>query len=524
MRLRLSFSADAVALADLPWEFLWAPDPLKNDFLALHEDTPIVRYPQVDGFDHLPAVIPPLRVLVMLSDPRDVPPLNVKKEMERLHEAVAELEAAGGIELETLEEATLTALSRRLRMGDFHIFHFIGHGFFDDQTGQGGLVFEDEAGNKHEVTAEQLWNELRGEGTLRLIFLNACEGARSSDADFFAGVAQQLVQKGVPAVLAMQFKVSDQAAIALAHEFYRNLTEGRPLDAALVEARRAIKRDGNELEWATPVLFSRADDLSLLGTHGASDGPAYIGPTHPKTKTELQNLDLRIPDEVVVHDMLFAPRDLAVGEHVTLKQTAYAQGDINIERNCHIMGHLIASGSVSLGAGVIVEGDVIVKGAQLVLGEGCQVRGAVWADQAVKTGSRCLLTRVSAQSVELGRRSRAAYLSTTGDARLLDGVSLATCRVKGRLALRGETNAEIEIQERTLTAGSLEWQETARLKLGGLTADRTNLFLPLDGKLVPAPDKDVVIDQPVIVTTLLDADLAAAIRDWTTTALQLPNP
>jgi len=49
--------------------------------------------------------------------------------------------------------------------------------------------------------------------TLRLDVLNSCEGARTGLTDPYAGTAQTLVQQGVSAVIAMQFAITDQAAI-----------------------------------------------------------------------------------------------------------------------------------------------------------------------------------------------------------------------------------------------------------------------------------------------------------------------
>jgi tetratricopeptide (TPR) repeat protein len=90
--------------------------------------------------------------------------------------------------------------------------------------------------------------------------LNACEGARAALDDQFAGTAQSLVQLGIPAVIAMQFRITDQASILLAREFYGALADGYPVDAALTEARKAIKTEGNDLEWGTPVLYMRSPD------------------------------------------------------------------------------------------------------------------------------------------------------------------------------------------------------------------------------------------------------------------------
>ncbi len=93
-----------------------------------------------------------------------------------------------------------------------------------------------------------------------LVVLNACEGARSDPTDPFAGTAQSLIQQGIPAVVAMQFEITDPAAITFAHELYGAIADGYPLDAAVAEARKAIWANGNQVEWATPVLYLRAPD------------------------------------------------------------------------------------------------------------------------------------------------------------------------------------------------------------------------------------------------------------------------
>ncbi|MGB0387131.1 MAG: CHAT domain-containing protein, partial [Ardenticatenaceae bacterium] len=97
--------------------------------------------------------------------------------------------------------------------------------------------------------------------------------------------AQHLIQQGLPSVIAMQFAISDQAAIALTHEFYRALADGYPVDAALAEARKAIfaQQTGSIMrraaEWAVPTLFMRAPDGKLFEIEGvAEEGPAPGAP------------------------------------------------------------------------------------------------------------------------------------------------------------------------------------------------------------------------------------------------------
>ncbi|MFZ4658348.1 MAG: SUMF1/EgtB/PvdO family nonheme iron enzyme [Caldilineaceae bacterium] len=261
IRLRLS---DAPALADLPWEFLY--DPTQNHFLAYSTVTPLVRYLDLPNTVAPLAVQPPLKVLVMIANPRDHSyiSLNVEEEWRKVQGALAELETRGLVQVTRLEAATLSALQRQLRRDQYHIFHFVGHGGFDNQSQSGVLLLEDEQGRSRLVSGHYLGALLRDQFSLRLALLNACEGARTSRADPFAGVAQHLVQQGIPAVIAMQFEITDQAAIALAHEFYSALADNYGVDAALAEARKALYAAGNDIEWGTPVLYMRAQSGQLF--------------------------------------------------------------------------------------------------------------------------------------------------------------------------------------------------------------------------------------------------------------------
>lgn len=260
LRIRLRVADDLPALADLPWEYLCSP---QGDTLARSSRTPLVRYLEVGCGEPLTSVRPPLRVLAVLSDPKDVTRLEVEKEWQRLREVTAPLEERRLLRLERLANPTPARLRSQLRQ-PVHVLHFVGHGFFDSAQNVGGLIFENEAGNSRVITAAELAELLADSRSLRLVFLNACEGAVSGRSDSFAGVAQSLVQRCLPAVLAMQFPISDPGAIALSREFYRALTDAYPIDAALSEARKAIREEGGPLEWGTPVLFSRSDDNRLI--------------------------------------------------------------------------------------------------------------------------------------------------------------------------------------------------------------------------------------------------------------------
>jgi TonB family protein len=267
LRIRLRLT-DAPELADLPWEFLY--DSAQNHFLTTSTETPVVRF-----LDLPQRVMPlkaslPLRVLVVIASPRNLKRLDAEGEWLRLQDALGDLLRSGQIVLERLPAATLDALRLRARGAPFHIFHFIGHGGFDQQAEDGVLQFEDvdEDGNptgmSRPVRGERLGVLLRDHRSLRLAVLNACEGARGSRRDPFSGVAQSLLQQRVPAVIAMQFEISDLAAKVFAREFYCAIAGGNPVDAAVCESRKALFNEDFGQEWATPVLYMRSHEGTLF--------------------------------------------------------------------------------------------------------------------------------------------------------------------------------------------------------------------------------------------------------------------
>lgn len=266
LRLRLRLDDDAAELGELPWELLYYR-PLDR-FFSLSSSTPLTRYLEMpEGVDPL-LMEPPLRMLVAVATPADQGLLDVEREWSVIDDALSHLENAGYLAVDRLESATLPSLQARLSENAYHIFHFIGHGFFDESTDTGYLAFETENGRAQPVTGSQVGALLHDHRTLRLAVLNACVGARTRGESQFRGVAQRLVQQGIPAVIANQANISDIAAIALSSRLYAALAAGFAIDAALAEGRKAVFALGDSLEWATPVLHLRAQDARLFDFGG----------------------------------------------------------------------------------------------------------------------------------------------------------------------------------------------------------------------------------------------------------------
>lgn len=256
--LRLRLRIHAPDLHEMPWEYLY--NPSQDLFLGLSVETPIIRYFESSRPVEPLTVTPPLRVLAVIASPSDCPALDVTMEWEKLVATLEPLARAGLVALERVQPPTLDALQRRLRQGEWHVFHFMGHGRFAARNEDGELLFEDARGRGNALSGTYLGPFLRDHKPLRLAVLNACEGARASASDPFAGVAQGLVRHGIPAVIAMQFEITDQAAITFTQEFYAAIADGYPVDGALAEARKAIFAQGNDIEWGIPVLFTRSSD------------------------------------------------------------------------------------------------------------------------------------------------------------------------------------------------------------------------------------------------------------------------
>jgi hypothetical protein len=254
LRFRLGHARD---LAWVPWEFLADPE---RGFLCQFADTTIVRYLELPEAAGSPKLELPLRILAVFSNPEDgiYPPIDVETEWRALQRAVDPLQKAGQVLIEPLYDARLEVLHERLQASRFHVLHFVGHSGLDS-TGEEGLVVLEAGNSRSRPVSAGVFRALLADRDLRLVFLNACESARPGGQGLFSGVAQALVQAGVPAVVAMQFRIRDDAASTLAGAFYRGLALSQPVDAAMAEGRKSVVSFGGA-EWATPVVFLRRQD------------------------------------------------------------------------------------------------------------------------------------------------------------------------------------------------------------------------------------------------------------------------
>ncbi len=261
VRLRLVFQSPQ--LAALPWEFLYYQGT--NTFLANDKQTVLSRYVDVPLQKRdLKAANLPLKVLLVISSPTNLARLDATGEEKLIREALKKHIEEGQIELDVLKEATRRNIQQKLREKPYNVFHFIGHGVFKNNKGYISLIDED--GKARDMDDESFANFFLGNNNLGLVILNTCKGATVSSNQVFAGTAPNLVRRGIPAVVAMQYSILDSTAKLFADEFYRTLALGYPVDAAIQETRNAISQEVglDKRDFATPTLYMRAKDGIIL--------------------------------------------------------------------------------------------------------------------------------------------------------------------------------------------------------------------------------------------------------------------
>jgi hypothetical protein len=309
LRIRLRLPS---ALANIPWEYLYDAE---QGFVSLSPETALVRYVEMPAPPRPFPINPPLRILALIPTPNDVAGLSSEEEWGKLASALGDLASRGMVEADRLESGTLAALQRPLRQRDYHVLHFVGHGYYDEDAQDGALALEGPNHKTRLVTGRDLGLMIRGHRSLRLVVLNACEGARSARDDPFGGVAQALVRQGIPAVIAMQFEISDPAAVVFSQAFYQAIGDGLPVDLAMVEARRAMFAEGHEVEWATPVLYLRSPDGRVFTRGRLSEARRQAGTGATRSAQYVDN-------QFTAEDETAAAAEAAATEDTTARPAA----------------------------------------------------------------------------------------------------------------------------------------------------------------------------------------------------------
>jgi hypothetical protein len=274
LRIDLIFEGLNNDLGDLPWEYLYRREPEGNGyFLATEDRIALVRRPKGANVRGLSLKASEgdslLRVLLVAVSPADESPL----EFGALASAMQELP---GLQLRTL----VTALERNPSMAiadkrpaeatwegflaaldEFkpHVVHFLGHGRSSETGGEIAFVGSDFKADWRPGT--KLSGALRDRKSVRLAFLQACETAAKGDSAVayraLSSVATELVQTGIPAIVAMQTTIQNTAANSFAEAFFRAVLEQKQ---PIFRAMQIARSQSGEAAACIPVLYLCQDE------------------------------------------------------------------------------------------------------------------------------------------------------------------------------------------------------------------------------------------------------------------------
>jgi hypothetical protein len=158
---------------------------------------------------------------------------NLPEEARQVQKILAAAEARGHGELVVRQNATASDILDIFQDPRYRdrvaLFHFGGH------ANGYQLLVETADGQAIAANAGGLARFLAQQRGLQLIFLNACATE---------GQVMDLLDVGVPAVIATDMAVEDATATAFAARFYRGLDGGATIETAFQEARAAMQMQG----------------------------------------------------------------------------------------------------------------------------------------------------------------------------------------------------------------------------------------------------------------------------------------
>jgi tetratricopeptide (TPR) repeat protein len=223
------------------------------------------------------------RIVALVSSPlaSAYSSIRVSDEWDALRDSLNN--SMKSVEVRRAVPATVEKMSDSIIDQTDAIVHFMGHGGYDSEKDGGYLVFEKENGNTDIVFANEMNRYVKGKA--RVVVLNACETAKSTEGAFNS-LAAVLSTQGIPYALGMRFRVSDPEALSFSREFYNKIGNGASVEEAVRYARNSLLREFPERgAFGLPVLYSSQNrEMKFLWAKGA---PRI---SEPEIKSDLQCL------------------------------------------------------------------------------------------------------------------------------------------------------------------------------------------------------------------------------------------
>jgi hypothetical protein len=274
VRLRLLIGASAPELNGLWWETL--RNPLDDTPLCSNENILFSRYLSSQDWRTIRLRSQgTLRALVAIANPSNLSdnqlaPVDVAGELQRAQAGLGSVASNPAFPLAVLPEAqsgkhtTLPNLLAQLRASPADILYLVCHGALVKDEPM--LWLEDDSGKIARTSGSELVLQLQElQQAPRLIVLASCESAGATAGSALAALGPRLAEAGIPAVLAMQGKISMETIAQFMPVFFTELARDGQVDRAMAVARGAVRARPDQ--WM-PVLFSRLKSGKIWYTPG----------------------------------------------------------------------------------------------------------------------------------------------------------------------------------------------------------------------------------------------------------------
>lgn len=285
LRVVLEFMAGASDWATWPWEFIYVPDNKwvenrRGFFISAHSNLILSRNVHWEKSGPAVPAVPAEsehrknRIAIVISSPNDQ-----KTVSPDVVEFISALQTQYPEQIEIiqppLENPTKEELKEYVKNKRPNVVHFMGHGEYDLKTKRGRIAFVDRKSKKTQWWDDDTFADLFAECPPQLVFLHACEGAKSTSYRGFRGSALRLVFAGIPNVVAMQYPIENFVAIQFARKFYESLGHGMFVDEAVQAGRgelgtcleQKLKKKAenfSDRRFGSPVVYFQPDEGFLL--------------------------------------------------------------------------------------------------------------------------------------------------------------------------------------------------------------------------------------------------------------------
>jgi hypothetical protein len=276
LRLRLFIGPTAPELQTLRWERL--RDPESNNPLFTKHRVQFSRY--LSSRDWRPVQMrtrSSLRALLAIANPEDLEekglaPIDPALELELAERGLQNTRVD---KLVGRGQATLDNILQQQLHGGYDILYLVCHGVFDEKRSRAALYLENADGKAEFVDGSEFARRFEELSTRpRLIVLASCDSAGSASDDEnapnqLAALGPRLSQAGIPAVIAMQGRISMETGKDFMKVFFEELQKDGVVDRAASVARSAVQ---HRPDWWKPVLFMRLRTGRLWYSRGLDKG------------------------------------------------------------------------------------------------------------------------------------------------------------------------------------------------------------------------------------------------------------